>query len=222
MLSTHIGTIFEIKENEDRGGEYWWFKNPSEHIKYPNKKLTDRAEETITSLLRRKVSVTLDEVLADIFTKYPNGLTPDIKSVDQILKKFANKSGGKWVYKRGNTEKDFTDHTEMLFFLSEIGKKMGYEIYIGKREQPESYCSERLSKYADVVKLDKLDFVLDKRVRIEMMDMLWINDDKVEFAIEVENSTKFTSGIQRASNLGFGIDKIMVLPNKRKKRIPGY
>ena len=87
--------------------------------------------------MRRKVSVTLDEVLAEIFVKYPNGLTPDIKSVDQILKKFANRSGGKWVYKGGDTEKDFTNHTEMLYFLSEIGKKMGFEVYIGKREQPE-------------------------------------------------------------------------------------
>ena len=162
------------------------------------------------------MSVTLDEVLGEIFVKYPNGLTPDIKSVDQILKKFANKSGGKWVYKGGETEKDFTDHTEMLYFLSEIGKKMGFEIYIGKREQPENYNGKKLLEYADITKLDKLNFYQDKKARIEMIDMVWIKDDKVELAIEVENSTIFTSGIQRASNLDIGISKLMVLPNKRK------
>ena len=172
ILSAHVGSIFELKENNSKAGKYWWFKNPADYIKYPDKKLTDRVEETVASLLRRKVSVTLDEVLGEIFVKYPNGLTPDIKSVDQILKKFANKSGGKWVYKGGETEKDFTDHTEMLYFLSEIGKKMGFEVYIGKREQPENYNGKKLLEYADITKLDKLNFDQDKKARIEMIDMV--------------------------------------------------
>lgn len=221
ILSAHIGSIFELKDNSSKAGKYWWFKNPADYIKYPDKKLTDRVEETVAALLRRKVSVTLDEVLGEIFVKYPNGLTPDIKSVDQILKKFANKSGGKWVYKGGETEKDFTNHTEMLYFLSEIGKKMGFEVYIGKREQPENYNGKKLSEYADITKLDKLNFDQDKKARIEMIDMVWIKNDKVEFAIEVENSTNFTSGIQRASNLDIGISKLMVLPNKRKTEFLG-
>jgi len=132
ILSAHIGSIFELKDNNSKAGKYWWFKNPTDYIKYPDKKLTDRVEETVAALLRRKVSVTLDEVLGEIFVKYPNGLTPDIKSVDQILKKFANKSGGKWVYKGGETEKDFTDHTEMLYFLSEIGKKWVMKFILAK------------------------------------------------------------------------------------------
>jgi DNA modification methylase len=221
ILSAHVGSIFELKENNSKAGKYWWFKNPADYIKYPDKKLTDRVEETVASLLRRKVSVTLDEVLGEIFVKYPNGLTPDIKSVDQILKKFANKSGGKWVYKGGETEKDFTDHTEMLYFLLEIGKKMGFEVYIGKREQPENYNGKKLLEYADITKLDKLNFDQDKKARIEMIDMVWIKNDKVEFAIEVENSTNFTSGIQRASNLDIEISKLMVLPNKRKAEFLG-
>jgi hypothetical protein len=48
-----------------------------------------------------------------------------------------------------------------------------------------------------------------------MIDILWINNGEIKFALEVENSTNFTSGIQRASNLGIKINKIMVLPDKR-------
>lgn len=216
ILSAHIGTIFELKDNNSKAGKYWWFKNPTEYIKYPDKKLTDRVEETVASLLRRKVSVTLDEVLGEIFVKYPNGLTPDIKSIDQILKKFANKSGGKWVYKGGDTEKDFTDHTEILYFLSDIGKKMGYDVYIGKREQPENYNGKKLSEYANIAKLDRFGFNQDVKARVEMIDMVWINKNGIEYAIEVENSTNFTSGIQRASNLESSIKKIMAIPNKRQ------
>lgn len=217
LLSARVGTIFEIKDADSKAGKYWWFKNPSNYIKHPDKKLTDRVEDTIVSLLRQKVSVTFDEVLGKIFVKYPNGLTPDIKSVDHILKKYANKSGGKWVYKGGETEKDFTDHTEMLYYLSEIGKKIGYQIYIGKREQSENYMSKKLHSFADFTSLDKLSFDKEKKSRIEMIDMVWINNNsEIKYALEVENSTNFTSGIQRASNLDESINKIMVLPDKRK------
>jgi 16S rRNA G966 N2-methylase RsmD len=217
MLSKHIGTIFTLSNNKGRAGNYWWFVKPEDYIKNPDKLLTGRVEETIISLLRRKVAVTLDEVLAEIFVKYPNGLTPDIKSVDVILEKYANKSGGRWVYKGEEIEKDFTRHSEIIYKLSIIGKKLGYKIYIGKREQPELYNAKRLSTFADI---DSLDFIEDKtkRARIEMIDVLWIdNNQNIQFALEVENSTNFTSGVQRASNLEISTSKLMIVPDERKK-----
>jgi len=216
ILSKNIGSIFITTNNtNEKAGNYWWFAKPEEYIKYPDKLLTDRVEETIVSFLRRRVAVNIDEILGEIFIKYPNGLTPDIKSIDKILRKYANKSGGKWVYKGGETEKEFTKHSEVIYQLSLIGKKLGYKIFIGKREQPELYESKSLSSYAD---LTSLSFIQekDKRARIEMIDILWIGDaDNIICALEVENSTNFTSGIQRASNLGIEINKVMVLPDTR-------
>jgi len=46
---------------------------------------------------------------------------------------------------------------------------------------------------------------------------LWIKDDKIQYSFEVENSTKFISGIQRGSNLGKSTPKIMVMPDNRRK-----
>jgi DNA modification methylase len=215
ILSKKLGTIFTISNNEGKSGNYWWFIKPEDYIKYPDKLLTNRVEETIISLLRRKVAVTLDEVLAEIFIKYPNGLTPDIKSLDQILKKYANKSSGKWVYKGGEIEQEFTKHSEIIYFLSIIGKKLGYRIFIGKREQPELYNSKTLSSYADLLNLDFI-FESEKRARIEMIDILWIDkNDNIKYALEIENSTNFISGIQRASNLDIETKKLMITPDKR-------
>ena len=220
ILKKYIGKIFIITENKTtKSGAYWWFKKPSKYIKYPDRELSERVEETIISLLRRKVSVTLDEVLAEIFVKYPNGLTPDIKSIDYILKKYATQSGGKWVYKGGEIEKEFTKHTEILFYLSQIGKKLGFKVFIGKREQPEKYKGKKLSSYCDVTNLKFLKDYDKKQIsRIEMIDMIWLDkENKIKYIIEVENSTNFTSGIQRASNLIGDIKKIMVVPDKRIK-----
>jgi DNA modification methylase len=215
ILSKKIGTIFTISDNEGKAGNYWWFIKPKDYIKYPDKLLTNRVEETIISVLRRKVALTLDEVLAEIFIKYPNGLTPDIKSVDQILQKYANKSGGKWIYKRGEIEREFTKHSEMIYFLSIIGKKLGYRVFIGKREQSELYNFRALSSYTDLLNLDFISEP-EKRARIEMIDMLWLDkDNNISYALEVENSTNFTSGIQRASNLDTGAKKLMIMPDER-------
>lgn len=222
ILSREIGRVFILSDNStSNAGKYWWFVNPNEHIKYPDKKLSERVEDTIVALLRTKTSVTLDEVLAKIFIKYPNGLTPEIKSITVLLNKYAVKSGGKWLYKSDIIEKDFTKHTEILLDLSNIGKKIGYDIFIGKREQPEIINGKTLSDFATVKNLKALNFEIDKTKRLEMIDMLWLKDGKIVCAIEVENSTNFTSGIQRASNLPKEIKKIMVVPDYREKEILG-
>ena len=51
-----------------------------------------------------------------------------------------------------------------------------------------------------------------------MIDLLWIeNNNNIKYALEVENSTNFISGIQRASNLDSSSNKIMVVPDTRIK-----
>ncbi|MGI9461910.1 MAG: DNA adenine methylase [Alphaproteobacteria bacterium] len=219
ILSKNIDKIFKlIKNNDNNGGDYWWLENPSMYIKDLNKKLTDRVKITITEFLKRKISVTFDEVLGEIFVKYPNGLMPEIKSIKDILSKVANKSsGGHWIYKGIKQNQEYSQHTEMLYHLSIIGKKIGYRVFIGKKEQADIYKNKKLSEYADILELNFLDIKKDIKKRLEMIDMLWITSkNEVRYAIEVENSTSFTSGIQRASNLDVNIKKIMLVPDNRK------
>lgn len=99
LLSNHIGSVFTVTENNnDNSGNYWWLLD-YEVIKKETEPLSDRVENTVKNLFRSKVALTFDEVLAEIFIKYPNGLTPDTKSIHHYIKKYATKSGGKWLYK---------------------------------------------------------------------------------------------------------------------------
>ena len=218
ILEKKVGSIFKISSKKDNGaGKYWWFQKPSDHIKYPDRDLNDRLEWTISSFLRNKQSVSFDDVLAKIFIKYPNGLTPEVKSIDTVLKKYGRKAGDLWHYKGVETEQIFTEHTKQLVLLSRIGKSMGFKVYIGKAEQSDRYENKKLSELADLTDLNILNLENRKKARIEMIDMLWIKNKHIEYAIEVENSTKFISGLQRASNLNYDIKKIMVLPEARKQ-----
>lgn len=218
ILNRQIGKIFKIGGNTDnKAGNYWWLVNPNDYIKYPDRLLTDRVEDTIIALLRRKTAVSFDDVLGDIFQRYPNGLTPDIKSIDKILKKYAVQSGGKWLYNYVEMESNFTKHTEMLSLLTEISHKLGFKVFIGKREQSEKYGDKSLSEFQDFTNIKFLKLDKDKTDRISMIDMLWIDKNNIKYIIEVENTTKFTSGIQRASNADIAIPKLMVVPDNRKE-----
>lgn len=219
-LKTHIGSIFTLANNDQSvAGHYWWFINPRDYIKFPDVPLSQRVELSVVAILRNKSAVTLDDVLRDIFIRFPNGLTPDKKSIDDFLKKYASKSGGKWLYKSTEFEPGFTKHTEYLKKLSLIGKRLGYKVFIGKREQPEKIDGKTLASYADMINLNV--YVSEKHIksRLEMVDMVWVDEAGIQYLIEVENSTTITSAIQRASNANKETPKLIVIPDSREKEL---
>ena len=220
ILDKNIGILFKITENNtNKAGKLWWFINPSEHIKYPDRPLTERVDKSILSLLRRKTSVSLDDALAVIYKNYPNGLTPDVQSIASVLQKYATKSGGRWLYNALEVEPEFTKHTEMIYKFIKLGNKLNYKSFVGKREQHERIKNKSLSEYCDYTQLEEIISDESIRKRIEMIDLIWLKNNKIQIAIEVENTTNFTSGIQRASNLEKEVEKLMVIPDQREKEI---
>lgn len=223
VLSKYIDKTFKLTENTfSTAGNLWWFINSTEYIKYPNIPLADRVDSAVLGFFRRKVSATFDEILGEIFTKFPNGLTPDIKSINEYIKKYAVKSSGKWLYKQEEIEKEISNHTKVLKMLSEIGRKLQYDVYIGKREQWEKIDNKRLSDYATIKDLGFLNIDKEKCDRLEMIDMIWLHYGKIVKIIEVENSTNLMSAIQRASNADINTEKLMVIPDRRENEVSGH
>jgi hypothetical protein len=225
VLSGEAGPdkIFSRTPNADsKAGDYWWFNRPAEHINFPDLPLKDRMEESILSLLRRNISVKLDDVLSDLFRAYPDGLTPDPKGVVKILEKFAYKSAGYWKLK-DDVRRVATEHTRLLVRLATLGHAMGYHVYVGKRERHEP--TDDGGRLRDVADREEIGAVLPgvdaRRIeRIEMVDQIWIDaDGKIAALFEVENSTNFISAIQRGSNLDAAIPKYMVVPDAREREL---
>jgi 16S rRNA G966 N2-methylase RsmD len=219
------GRIFTRADNRDsKAGDIWWFNEPEKHISHPDRPLKDRVEDTILALLRRKVSVRFDDVLAELFYEYPNGLTPDIRTVRGILEKYAFRSAGNWKIKP-TAATLATKHTSILELLLKIGKRARSKTYVGRREQPESCAHGRsLRDAATCAALDSLTGYDGQQLeRIGMIDVLWLNADMtgIRAAFEVENSTNFTSALQRASNLLNSIPKFMVIPDDREDELVG-
>lgn len=98
FLEKHTEDIFDITENESIIGNLWWLKD------YKSKDtnvlpLSQRVDRTIKNLFDVNDELTIDDILAEIFIKYPNGLTPDIRNIEKYISKYAIKSGKKWVRK---------------------------------------------------------------------------------------------------------------------------
>lgn len=221
------GKIFKRIPNPDAlVGDLWWFTDPKQYISHPDRPLQDRVADSVLSLLRRKVSVKLDDVIAHLFREYPNGLTPDPRTVRSFLERYAHKSQGKWKIDPEMVIA-VTKHSDTIASILKIGQKLGAQRFVGKREQPERTSGTQvLRDLADVTSLSSLRKGIGRGSvdRLEMVDVVFTTDDGSDLVCvwEVENSTNFGSAIYRGSNAPAAVPKFMVIPDEREPELLRY
>ncbi|MFR6010996.1 MAG: DNA methyltransferase [Coprococcus sp.] len=225
ILKKYVGkdNVFCVTYNSTQGaGDYWWFNEPKKYINYPNIPLSKRVEETVLSIMRRRISVKYDDIVAEIFKNFPNGLTPDPRGIKKTVEKYAVPVSGKWKLQE-DVIKESTKHTQIIYSLAKLGKKNGYKIFIGKREQSERYQGNHilceLNDVSDMNEIMGKKFKKERIDRINMIDTIWINENDIQCIFEVENSTNFTMALQRASNLDCSVKKFMVIPEDREAEL---
>jgi len=213
IIRNHKGKEFVFIE-----GEGWWFKNPSEYWLHIIP-LQDRVETAILQVLRRKPRITFDDVLQEIFMRFKNALTPDPPSVKSILEEYAEKtSDGKWRL-RVNVQQREKEHSEIIIFLAEIGRKVGYKVWVGQKEQTNIYDGKPLSEWCDFKDLTLIDAMPDKLSFLKQIDLLWLREGKISHAFEVEYTTAITEAFNRCSNIpeSHNSKKFIVIPEERER-----
>ncbi len=201
------------------GNEGWWFKNP-EDFKINIIPLHERVETAVLQVLRRKINVSFDDILQEIFLTFRNALTPNPPSVKIIVEEYADRiKDGNWKLK-SELKMLQNEHSKMIAYLAEIGKKFNFKIWIGKREQSDIFASKPLSNLCDFTNLDLAD-TTDKIIEdyICQIDIMWIKNKKVEYVFEVEYTTKITEAFSRCSNIPktYNTKKSIVIPRVRQK-----
>ncbi len=223
VLKKHLGNEFVLLPAKVGGaeGKLWWFKDPSMVPRLKEIPLTERVEQTVYRKLHQKGKVTFTEVWDAVSTEFPNSLTSDSMSILDALKVYARKvSGGFWMLKP-DIQQRINQHSEILGILAQIGKKHGYDIWIGKREQREKdsgfgASGKILKEYMTINKL-KVDNATNQDV-IENIDLLWVKGSEIKALFEVESTTSMTSALMRGSNVDAKVDKFMVLPEEREEQ----
>lgn len=218
------GRIFKKQQNPDlHVGDLWWFNNPAEHISHPDRPLQSRVADSVLAYIRRHTAAKLDDVIADLFREYPNGLTPDPRTIGSVLERCAYRAQGKWRIKP-EIVVAATQHSDVIATVLDIGARLNLTRFVGRREQPEfTSRNVQLRELADVTSLRDTDLGLSAAgvERLEMVDALFLARDTQQLVClwEVENSTDFSSAIQRGSNAPNDVPKIMVIPDRREAEL---
>lgn len=222
VLKNHLEKEFVLLPTKIGGaeGKLWWFKDTSIVPRLNEIPLTERVEQTVYRKLYQKGKVTFTEVWDAVSTEFPNSLTSDSTSILDALKIYARQvPGGYWMLKP-EIHIRMSQHSEMITTLALIGRKQGYDIWIGKREQQErdnTLEGKKLAEYM-TLKFLKVDNATNHEV-IENIDLLWIQDKKILAVFEIESTTSMMSALMRGSNVDASVDKFMVIPEERETQL---
>jgi hypothetical protein len=175
VLQKHLGEEFVLVKSKIGGatGELWWLKDPEKYLKY-DIPLSERVEETVYRELLSKGKVTFTQVWDAVSTKFPNSLTSDSSSIMDALIQYARKvPGGFWMLKPEYSARK-SQHNEVLALLAEVGRALGFQVWIGKKEQSEFADGlaghKKLAEYVNAI-LDKITNAENVKT-IEQIDLI--------------------------------------------------
>ncbi len=212
-------TLVNVKDEKGKTiGKKWWFKDPKSIPYLELVPLGDRVETAVVDVLHSKVKVSFDDILQEIFIKFPNALTPDTQDIRGILNEYADTTpDGKWVLKPIVKVRE-SEHSKMVYFLGILGQKAGFEVWIGIREQGDSYNKVKLSSLINNKKLNFRFIPVTNLDRVKQIDVIWLDEGRVKYEFEVENTTAITEAIVRGSNIPHDtIKRLIVIPKEREK-----
>lgn len=210
-----------LRDNDDKEfifleGKGWWFKDPSKH--HPDVPLIERVEVAIVQRLTREMA-SFDDILQEIYLTFRNAQTPDPISVSNVLKEYAEPAPNKKWRLKTIVRKREQEHSKMLVCLAEIGQKIGYDVWIGQKEQGESFEKKLLSNWCNIDKLSLVDTPLNLIDQyVKNIDIMWVRDGKVAYSFEVEFTTAITEAFNRCSNIPEShlTKKFIIIPEERE------
>lgn len=117
------------------------------------------------------------------------------------------------------------EHLKIQFLLTEIGKDLGYEVFVATNDRSKSLNGRSL-QFLTLPELPQLDFPPDVARTVSLIDVIWVSQDskRIECAFEIEKSTSIYSGMLRLMDLASSLgdrqyDFFLIVPDKREKEV---
>lgn len=93
-----------------------------------------------------------------------------------------------------------TPHTQMQFYLAQLGHALGYQVWIPRSDQWREYHGTRLAELS-TESLPPLPFNEHAQRIIRNIDVIWLDEGHPARLFEVEHTTAIYSGLLRMSDL---------------------
>lgn len=115
-------------------------------------------------------------------------------------------------------------HTEIEGLLLELGSAMGLQLWVDRGDRGRVYRGQRLGDTLGVVDDLPVQFAPEMVRRIERIDVLWLRDEAIIAAFEVEATTAVYSGLLRMADLlalspNLNIPLYIVAPDERRAKV---
>ena len=94
-----------------------------------------------------------------------------------------------------------SQHDFQIGNLAEIGKKLGYDIWVGSVEQGHIYKDKKLSSLMSHTNIELEGYNDEQLSEIKQIDLIWYKNKKVEAIFEIEHSTSIISALRRGSQI---------------------
>jgi SAM-dependent methyltransferase len=92
-------------------------------------------------------------------------------------------------------------HNEVVYWLAFLGKRAGYEVHIGRKEQGDFYRGQKLRDVSGSLPANFTEGLDDEVLGfVEQIDVIWFRPNEVR-GFEVEKTTGVASGCERLVNL---------------------
>jgi hypothetical protein len=218
VLTKHLDGEFKLVSERIGGakGKLWWLNDLNIVSRLKEIPLSERVEQTVLRLLQAKGRITFTDAWKTISIEFPNSLTSDSTSIKEALEQYARQvSGGSWLLKPQVNDR-VSQHSEIISILAETGNKLGFKVWVGKKEQSDSAGMKSLESYV-TADLTKAVGIKDLPT-VEMIDLMWLRGNRIVSAFEVESTTTMTSALVRGSNLAAEVPKYLVIPEERQEQ----
>ena len=117
-----------------------------------------------------------------------------------------------------------TDHTQIQHLLLALGAELGYDVWVARNDRSKVYNGQTLGKMPRIAKqLPKMPSRAADSI-VELIDVLWLQQNAIVAAFEVECTTAIYSGLLRMSDLlalmpHLSVKLYVVAPDERRGRV---
>ena len=206
VLKNRLNVDFVHKPILDKSGKEagvgWWFKDPSTIPYLESIPLSERVEKLVINILNDRIKVSFDDVLQEVFIRFPNALTPNTQSVREVLEEYATKTPDKKWMLKPKFKMRLKEHDVIVKNLAELGKHLGYEVHAD----------------IDGYRQASFPFQAVNQNRLKKIDVIYYSKNNANAIFEVENTTGISEAIIRGSNIpSQNLLRVIVIPDERKR-----
>ena len=123
---------------------------------------------------------------------------------------------------QASVERTERDHNRIQHRLLTLGRDLGFDLWVARNNRGRVYRGERFGDMA----LDELPIRFDDTTRrtIELIDVLWLDRNRIEAAFEIESTTSIYSGLLRMADLlamqpNIDVPLFIVAPDERRQAV---